>query len=333
MESKLNREAISEYSSAFSSRICDDYFQEQKTISGADILNITDVRQVNLFVIFSIMEAWDQQLEKLQSPYFDYSHEQVQSGLQQFMNVLSRHVQTSRTHLEPLLQTAVEQSILLICAPYVFYTEWVARTSSYDAKELAKFSKYIKVNSALYESYLEKMQRATEATKETALRLLDEVFQETTSIPEDIQPYVDAFNKVLSLPVAAIYGQEEDVPEKENVTESKPVEASTDKTDEEIKTLNDQLSKEATSLLDGLKKKRISSIKNHLSINQKFIFINQLFDGNSQDFNSVVDFLDNCQTQGEAMDFINNNYLKKNNWKKDAPEVRDFMEVIALKYA
>ena len=62
------------------------------------------------------------------------------------------------------------------------------------------------------------------------------------------------------------------------------------------------------------------------------MFINQLFDGNSDDFNKVMDFLENCSTQSEAMDFINSNYLKKNNWKKDSHEVKEFIKVVALKY-
>jgi hypothetical protein len=63
------------------------------------------------------------------------------------------------------------------------------------------------------------------------------------------------------------------------------------------------------------------------------MFINQLFDGNTDDFNQVIDFLDSCQSQAEAMDFINSNYLKKSNWVKDSIEVKEFIEVIAKKYA
>ena len=63
------------------------------------------------------------------------------------------------------------------------------------------------------------------------------------------------------------------------------------------------------------------------------MFINQLFDGSVDDFNTVVDFLDNCDSQVEAMNFINNNYLKKNNWNKDLNEVKEFIEVVAKKYA
>jgi hypothetical protein len=33
------------------------------------------------------------------------------------------------------------------------------------------------------------------------------------------------------------------------------------------------------------------------------------------------------------MNFINSNYISKNNWKIDSHEVKEFIEVVALKYS
>jgi hypothetical protein len=102
-------------------------------------------------------------------------------------------------------------------------------------------------------------------------------------------------------------------------------------------TLNDQFASNSghQTLADQLKQNQgnAGSIKSMLSINQKFMFINDLFNDNQEDFNKVVDFLETCGSKEVAQAFINNNYLKRNIWNANAPQVKQFIALIDKKFS
>ena len=328
MENKLNHEVIDRYATQFSDQILEDFFKKSDTISGKEVLNLTDIQQVNLFVIFRLLREWRLETSRIQSPFFDYDSKEVKSALRDFMNVISRHIRMNQATLKPLLEAAVADTVLLVLSPYDFYCQVIQPEPGepVKAKRLEDMLKYIVINQSLWKAYLQRIQQEERRSlsPEEALGLLNELFEQTEQAPEDIEKYVELFNRVKLLQLDAVYGTED-----ENVsTQGEQADSG-----EDVRTVNDQHAQEVPTLAEVHEDKPIVSIKTHLSINQKFMFINQLFEGNSSDFNKVIDFLDNCNSQVEAMEFINNNYLKKNNWKKDAPEVQAFIDVVAKKYA
>lgn len=331
MESKLNEEALIDYCKAYSEKVLGDFFEKNDRASGEDILALPGVRQVNLFAIFHLMRKWEGEVSRLESPYFDFKNKEVKRALREFANVLSRHISLSRDLLSTLLELAIHDTLQLFLSPYDFYCNYISNWeySRIKTKDLKSLSKYVKINQNLIISYVERLEKEDnkEFMKEDALKILNEVFEKTNQSPEDIDPFISQFSSIVSLDVNAIYGEE--IKEAVRSEKEKPK-----KTEEKSKTLNDQLSKEGVkTIADIHEKKALESIKSNLTINQKFMFVNQLFNGNMDDFNQVVNFLDNCRNQAEAMEFINNNYLKKNSWNKDSTEVREFIEVIAKKYA
>ncbi len=331
MESKLNREALKEYSRNYSRVIESEFFQLKEEISGKEILDLCEIHQINLFIIYQILSKWNEESKHLKSDYFDYSSPEVRKELAQFLNTLSRHIRIKKEIFVPLLNEAIEDTILLILSPYEYYCDIINRRKStgVNVKAFNDLLKYIKINQQLFRIFIIKLDQLNQkkVPVENALKILNEVFENTDITPEDVEGYVAVLSKIQKLPLDVIYGSEE-----ENMANPLNPENVSEKS--ELKTLNDKLTGETNTMLhqEIKKKTRRGSIKKQLNINQKFMFINQLFDGNSDDFNSVIDFLENCETQAQAMDFINNNYLKKNNWKKDSQEVKEFIEVIALKY-
>jgi len=333
MESKLNEQALKEYSSAYANKILAEIFNDRDHITGEDILKLSKVKQVNLFVIFQLMRQWRIEAKKLESTFFDFSSKGVKKALKDFMNTLSRHIRVSHEAILPLVEKSVADSILLFLSPYNFYCNFIGNwgESRVRTKDLKELSKYIKINNKLLVSFIERLEqdKAKDIFSDDALRILNEVFEATSHTPEDIDPYVSDFSDDLPLDVNTIYGNQSPP-----LKPDQKVRTPTRKQNGETPILNDQLAQDSSrpTLADIHKQGKIESIKTYLSINQKFMFVNQLFDGNMDDFNKVVDFLDNCPNQAEAMDFINNNYLKKSNWKKDSAEVKEFIEVVAKKY-
>lgn len=129
MNAKLNSQYVENYAAKYSQKICDAYFSQKKYMTGQEIMQLTASSQVNFFVIKSLFEAWQLELEKLKSnPYFDYRDKNVHEALKDFMNVLSRTIKIEREHFEPLLAEAAAYSILLAVDPVAYFSEEFEKT-------------------------------------------------------------------------------------------------------------------------------------------------------------------------------------------------------------
>jgi len=334
----LNKEALGLYCRDFARVIGNDFFSSRDFITGQQILSICKVRQINLFIIYKLLNNWKIEIDKLKSPYFDYGANEVKKSLQEFKNALSRHIKLHKTDFMPILENAVYGAILIVISPYDYYCDIISQhDSEVHLNRLKELSKYIKINNSILIAFIDRLEKENQLqlSSKDALVILNEVFENINHSPEDIDGYVEVFSRTKLLKIDRLFENEDG--EKRLLDKTLKGEGSApDRKMETVETLNDQLSAESEnrpSLANIHQSKKIESIKYHLSINQKFMFINQLFAGKVEDFNKVVDFLDNCPSQAEAINFINNNYLKKNIWKKDSTEVKEFIEVVAKKYA
>ena len=213
MESIINHEYIQSYSESFSDRIIDRYFSEHTLIDGESILNITEIRQVNLFLIKNIMIKWQDEARKVRSPFFNYTSPEVQNALQDFMNVLSRNISIEEKVFKPLLKMAVTDVLLLIFSPYDYFsTELLNIGSPVTLVELEKRKKFIKVNSELYKAYLEKIENegADNLQIKEAKQYFDQVCEDINFSPEEPDEHIALFSKVIPFEVKKVYGEVRD---------------------------------------------------------------------------------------------------------------------------
>ena len=105
---------------------------------------------------------------------------------------------------------------------------------------------------------------------------------------------------------------------------------------DDLPTVNDLLKKEVigyqTPLSDLAFSRPIKSIVDGVSLNQKFVFIGRLFEGDINAYNKAVEDLDNCLNFGEAKNLMNKALAPKYNWIMAAEEANDFLEVIGRKF-
>lgn len=121
MQKKLNEDFIDSYCEKFASNVSSDFFKDGKAvITGKEILNITPSKQVNFFVIKLLFRYWQEETKKLESPFFNYKHEEVRQAMIQFMNVLSQHIEINRSKFETLLNHAVKDTIYLAAMPQAY---------------------------------------------------------------------------------------------------------------------------------------------------------------------------------------------------------------------
>ncbi len=104
-------------------------------------------------------------------------------------------------------------------------------------------------------------------------------------------------------------------------------------TSEDSKTIADTISEQIKeeSVADKLNKTAISDLKEAIGINEKFFFINELFDGNMGDYNKAVDTLNNFSGKDEAMAHLNE--LKtKYQWDENNEALKQLSELINRRY-
>ena len=101
---------------------------------------------------------------------------------------------------------------------------------------------------------------------------------------------------------------------------------------ENSNTIGDKfLEKDDKSIAASMSHNHIKNIKKAIGINEKFLFINELFHGNMHDYNLALDKFNSYETVYEAGQFIDE-LKSKNNWKTDENPFNQFVDIINRKY-
>lgn len=327
MDEKISLEAIALYSDSFSEKVSKNFFSNKDQITGKEILTLTNVQQVNLFVIREIFKAWRDETRRQKSVYFDYDDPEVKEALQNYMSVVSNHIVVGQAHLLPLLKKAVSQSLLVIFDPYDYYSMLI--TGINNKLEVASFReelKYLRVNKAPLEKMLDKLEekKVKELPGNEAFAILDQILEEVNFAPEDVDEYIRKFSDVLPLnpekfyvakPVEIVVKPKANVPKPETAFNAD-------------NSVHERHTSREPVLMDNLGK--ISRIKDSLSINQKFMFTKVLFYGDFDSFSRAIDELDQLPDMDSAIQYLESH---SGNWDRDSKEFHEFMELVERRFS
>lgn len=110
------------------------------------------------------------------------------------------------------------------------------------------------------------------------------------------------------------------------------VAASKNSVDEKIDTeeiLNDQLQKKSTDVIgEKLIKNKLSDIQTAIGINDRFLFIRELFENNAEAYNSSIKFINETSN----FSVIEEHFKSNTNWDFENPTVIQFMELTKRKF-
>ncbi|MCX6214502.1 hypothetical protein [Spirosoma sp.] len=422
MSNKFNANALSEYSKSYARRIASDFYQQHSTMNGPQILSLTPVSQINLFVISSLSDKWQADAAKFRSPYFDFTNEEVQEALSNFMNVVSQYISVRREHLEPLLADATRRTIVMIFDPRAYFDDMLRSQPEFTltADALKQIIRYTKINQFIPAHILQRMNGKSFIYANQALTYLDEVLTQRGHELEKYDKFVELFSEKLpmdvssllrshvpdtipaaplrsffdtatdtSVPPAPLVAQEPAAtgddpkpaipsqpyqePMVSHVEESssggamflgdtagpepvapsaQPSQLSADSPDVQRPatdttqpagstdgqtTLNDTLreatSSEPTTVAETFHRAPIESIARSISLNQKFRFINQLFNGNASAYNQAVEEIDTLNNYGQALDLISYRYASQYMWDMSSDEVSELVEILKRRFA
>lgn len=91
-------------------------------------------------------------------------------------------------------------------------------------------------------------------------------------------------------------------------------------------------SKTQTGVAEKLQHKPISDLRISIGTNEKFLFINHLFGGDPQIYNSSIEVLNTSGNLESARKFITENLLDKYGWDTGTHPVTMFMDLIERRY-
>lgn len=382
MTYKWNSTDVETYAKAFSSLICDEYFKNQKTISGGDILKITEIKQLNLLVIRNLFERWQEESSRLKSPYFDFENEEVKSALASFMNTLSRFISVSRDKFEVLLAKSTQDTLQLSLEPKGYFDNLMRNLPEFKltASWVATNKKYFQINKPVLDALEHKLNGGSVFANQ-GIDWLKEIFESFNG--EDPSVLLEDFDGILKLNLGessvnksffdeALEASPMPTPSKRTLEPSQekpeiaaqvrqamsPNPVSTQSTvppavkptatktvSKEPLSLNDRLlngsktlndSKESAkvaNLLDTHSRSKITSLKSGISLNQRFLFINNLFAGNQDSYGRSMETLDACGSLTEAMNYTNHELAIKYQWDNNSPEAEEFYALIERKFS
>ena len=339
MDEKISLEAIALYGDAYSDKVLKGFFSSKEKITGPEILSLCNIQQINLFVIRELFKAWKEETRRQKSSYFDYDNQEVKDALNTFMSVLSNHISIDKVHFSPLLKKAVSQTLLVTFDPYDFFSMLISgKNNKLEVGPFREEIKYLKVNKAPLERMLVKLEEkgVKEIPGNEAFAILDQILEEVNFTPEDLDDYINKFSAVVTLDPSKFYVRMPEPAQPANsnkpVVKDEPAvikEKATRENKTAEPTLNERMNKvKQPAVMDNLR--RISKIKESLTINQKFMFTKVLFYGDFESFSRAIDDLDQLTDMNTALQYLEK---QSQSWDRDSKEFHEFMEMVEKRFS
>src|SRR5690606_5423425 len=203
MEEKINLKAVEQYGEEYALRVLERSFPKSGLITGPEILALCEIRQINLFIISELFNTWKRENNKIRSPYFNYSADEVQEALDHLMSTLSNHISIDRDLFTPLLKKATIQTMMLVVDPYDFFADLIEESETIEVESFRSQLKYIKINKAPLDRLLQKIEEkgVKQLSSNEAFAMLDSILEEVNFTPEDIDDYLNKFSAVLPVTI------------------------------------------------------------------------------------------------------------------------------------
>lgn len=208
MQRKLNDEFIREYSEEFSEKITSEFFAEKERITGKEILNVSPSKQLNFFILKILFRKWQEEMKKLESPFFNYKSPEVRKAMVQFMNTLSQHIEVSGDHFISMAEEAVADTLLLAVDPGSYLSlEFEAMDVSKVTDKMTKpILKYIKLHKEEISAFFAENEGADiDEFVENASDYFDDL-----EVGDIVQNQLELLSQIVPLSEDDLYFKEED---------------------------------------------------------------------------------------------------------------------------
>ena len=372
MTDKYSFAKCEQYGRRLAARLCDQHFNASPdaTLDGPAVLGFTPIRQLNLFVVRQLLQQWQIEMSRLRSSYFDFEAPVVQQALLEFQNTLSRYIRLHRAAFEPLLAKAVADALNLVIDPasvteHLFFNQETETT----VLGLRDQLRYVDINKPFFASFIATLPSA-EALSINAVTAQLRAYQATTYRSEIvIQQLVSALSTLLPLTeadlwqdgptstlnaqpaVATLSTSSEDAkavatyPKENNnlkQSESAPTPPTTDlPLHEKLKASSSTAAPLAATLraqsqpvlLAERNAPKVETLREAISINQRFSFINELFNGENMEYHAAIQHLDSLTDYEQAKTYLTQHLAQRHDWSRKEEHIAKLLKLIERKYA
>lgn len=104
----------------------------------------------------------------------------------------------------------------------------------------------------------------------------------------------------------------------------------------EVLTVNERISAQIAAkqgVADQLHVQSISDLKQAINLNDKLLFVKDLFNGYSLAYSEAIEILNRFTSFAEAEQFLKNNYVTKNHWDTKPESSEKFYAILRRRYA
>ena len=366
MSRKLHTATLREYAATFTERIVTPFFTTHEAATGPDLLELTPLRQTNLLLIWQLYDQWKTDTVAFESPFFDFSHQEVRQMLDTLMNTVSRHIRVREAHLSPLLAEATQQTLVLLLTPEVYFDRWLRALPDFvfTSEKAQQLTKYTAIHSGVARQLAERLHKhpsrsvyvnealqwLSDCMKDT--HLLDEPdaflaqfstvapldlvalgyqIPPTTSSPLPIAPEpASFFDGVLAPEVVA-------KPTLEPVMSSSAPFSTVIYGNPSDDSLNDNFKvvMPATdpSKAYGAIQVPLESLSKSIGVGQRFMFIGQLFDGDGGAYQHVLASLDASTSLEEAREILFPTVARKYGWDLKSEPVVELLNLLKRRFS
>ncbi|MBO9615340.1 MAG: hypothetical protein J7619_21755 [Dyadobacter sp.] len=374
MPDNLNSIALNQYSARFTTTVLNEVYRSQDVVTGAGLLKLTPVRQVNLGILNRLFEEWKNNAEAFRSPYFDFSNEEVKSALEEFMNTASQHIAVKRADLEPLLSDSVKESLKLLLTPATYFEDKIRAVpdAEFTHEKAEQLVKYTHIHRGVAEALLGRLtDSGSDSVYQTqAVSWLYE-FKDNADLIDDTEQHLIQFAEIFPINISELQIQEAGKPaatphaqphKHESFFDSafsqlepstaRPVapraEPASAVIGEIVAKSNAVSSPERDSLNNRFKVEipkpsedksygtvplKVENIAGSIPLGQRFMFVNQLFDRNSEHFDKAIYELDRVKSFEEAENLIWHRYASKYAWDVNGEAVTALLAIVKRKFA
>jgi len=154
-------------------------------------------------------------------------------------------------------------------------------------------------------------------------------------LEEENKPPKISHDKPLSSATARTDKESEPAAEKSDPVKEKAKPAAPEKSQDDVVTINQKMSSQLAGKAGTgpVADAPISDIKQAITLNDKLLFIKDLFNGYSLAYSEAVEIINRFNTFEEATTFLNKNYAIKNNWESKPETVEKFYGFVRRRYA
>ncbi len=358
---KTNTAALQQYSQTFSKKICDNFFTKNTSVSGQQLLQLTPIPQVNLFIMSDLYEKWKTDAETFKSPYFNFESEAVKNALHNFMNIVSQNIAIGREHLEPLLAEATKKTLTLLLTPHNYFND-IFRTQpnfTVDAEMIQGLLKYTKINTFIPQTIATNMGEKTFVYANQAITWLEEIANQEPNRLDPIENWIEQFSSIELLNIDELVKRPtrnietitvqnnienksffDTLPQSEQV-EERPITQSTNQFESKSvndaaanneESLNESLKNRGESVAENLQNQPITDIANSIPLHQKFMFIHQLFSGSNSSYDSAITTLERSSNFETAYQTVIYDLAGKYSWDITSETVTDLIEILKRRF-